>query len=181
MNFNTSIPLTKVFIKASNLSEEQGFFEGYWYGVTSIPGNVLMCSVMLENGANWNRLPIHWLKTSTASETDLEPKFAQLYDCFSYEIQCIEYQFLAGQRVKLLDLGVLGNYLFTIDSVDKGKGGFAQFPGQEKNHHIIELDTGVIVVRPNNYLQFVDKALYKVQKEMPQFKRLEQHFSCEKK
>lgn len=172
MKFNADIPLHRVYIAKSNFGlTESGFFEAYWYGVTSIAGRSIGAHVTLENGANWTRVPIHWLTHKPVVYG--KPEYIQPWDCFGYQIEVNRFPFLRDQDVKLLDKDVKGIYSFTIDWADpEGTSPFAEYPEQHKQMHVILGQDGLIYLRPNNMLQFRDKALYTLDKDLPRFKAI---------
>lgn len=183
MNFNQNTPLTQVYIipKYLGLSSTEPI-PGYWYGITSIPGRMLGCHVMLENGANWARLPLHALLHENIA-INIDPQEIQKWDCFSYDIQVIRFNFLRDQPVQLLDdPDIKGRYLFTIDSADiQGAAPFSEFVEQHKTFTVIACDDGTIRTRPNNMLRWLDQALYDTKEPLPAFTAQTQVFRAENK
>lgn len=172
MNFNQNIPLTQVYVIPEYLGlSSVDLIPAYWYGVTSVPGRMLGCHIMLENGSNWARLPLHSILNKNQI-TYKNPNEIQKWDCFGYDIQVIRFNFLRDQAVQLLDLPELkGRYLFTIDSCDpQGIAPFAEFPEQHKTFTIVACEDGTIRSRPNNMLRWLDPALYNVSEKLPSFK-----------
>lgn len=182
MNYN--IPLTRVSIISSVLTsntEDQTTVPAYWYGVSLIPGRVIGCHVMLNNGANWARLPITALRGNDVEEAgpDVAPKAAQIYDCFGYTGNVVQYEFLRGQVAKFIDDKEIEAawYLFTIDY--EAGGPFSEDPEQHKQHHVFECSDGTIRARPNNFIRWVDPALYTPFSEPPKYRRINKIWSAE--
>lgn len=179
MNFNVNIPLTKVYIKPDFLGLTGNNLPGYWYGITSIPGRGIGCHVMLESGANWARLPLNSLLHKDVQIETVDLKQIQMWDCFSYDIQCIRFNFLREQPIIFLDNNLKGNYLFTVDSIDsEGGSPFSEFPEQHKTFTICSMKDGTIRSRPNNMIRWIDNALYN-NIELPKFKRIDKIFKAE--
>jgi hypothetical protein len=173
-NSTVDIPLTKVYVDNKHLGLSEGSTEAYWYGITSIPGRQFLCHVMLYNGSNWYGLPLSSLSINGKGWSELRQ--SQAYDCFSYDVACIRFTFLRDQRAKTG--GEEGTYLFTVVSHDTdGHAPFAEYPEQAKTFTFLALDSGGIVCGPNNYIDWLDKALYdNVGSQKPQYQRLDKVF-----
>lgn len=168
-NSTVNIPLTKVYVKNKYLGLKEGFTEAYWYGITSVPGRQFLCHVMLYNGSNWYGLPISSLSSNNNYWLD-NVADAQAYDCFSYDVCSIRFDFLRDQRASIK--GYKGTYMFTIVSHDvDGKGPFAEFPEQTKTFTFLALDIGPIICGPNNYIDWVDNSLYDMG-DKPKYERI---------
>jgi hypothetical protein len=177
-NSTVNIPLTKVYIDNKYLGLADGCTEAYWYGITSVPARQFLCHVMLYNGSNWYGLPLASMSTKPSHSGTIAE--AQAYDCFSYDISYIRFNFLRDQRAKILSSE--GTYLFTIISHDNdGHAPFAEFPEQAKTFTFIALDDGRITCAPNNYITWIDKALYDEDvASQKQYKRLDTVFRSQK-
>lgn len=166
---NANIPVTKVWVRNEYLFNfEQGhgeWTEGYLHSITSIKGNAMLFQVLLNNGANFNYLPISAFAASQgAPEQSYET--LEIWDCFSYNINVIKFDLLAGlkTRVFLKDSNLYyGTYQFTFDwahsdpnTVDTT---LAHFPEERKSAHFIQLDNGNFCMTPNNRTQFFDQSL----------------------
>jgi len=181
MNSTVDIPLQRVYVRNEFLgSNLTGLTPGYWHSVTSVPARAFTCHVVLDNGAHWAGIPIHAIVTKPdASAIDLS--VAQSYDCFSYDVQVVRHTFLRDQLVSCLKTKVKGRYLFTIHSVDPlGKAPFAEFPEQYKTFTFIETEAGNIIARPNNYIRWIDPALYDTTEKVPAYERIKEIYRSEK-
>jgi hypothetical protein len=140
-------------------NEEVGFGYGQFtkavvFGFRAEPGRVPMFQVMLENGAQWARVPIHMLVSQPCSPLPLE--LTCWWDCYGYEFSIISFPFLKEHRVEAIGRDKKhrkGTYLFTIDWM---KTGWSEIPDQHKNHHVIVLDSGQWIAYPNNRLIWSD-------------------------
>lgn len=179
MNSTVNIPLTKVYVNNKYLGLEDGITPGYFYGITSIPGRQFLCHVMLEDGSNWYGLPLNALNTKNSTNIEEDLILSQAYDCFSYSIDVIRFDFLRDQQASIQ--GNLGRYMFTIISLDpNGRAPFSEFPEQAKTFVFIELNDGRIVTGPNNYIRWLDKSLYDFTIETPKYKRIDKIYRSDK-
>lgn len=177
LHSTVNIPLTKVFVKNSHLGLGEGYTEGYWYGITSIPARQFLCHVMLYNGSNWYGLPLSALSINEYPR-QLSLSETQAYDCFSYDVSCIRFDFLRDQRVKT-KVGE-GIYLFTVVSHDtEGNAPFAEYPEQTKTFLFIALDEGNMIAYPNNYVEWTVPSLYNKEGSFPKYKRISKIYRSE--
>lgn len=158
MNFLVDTPYTPAWVRNEFLfNQERGhgeFTECMVFGFRAEPARVPMFQVMLENGAQWARIPIHALCSKPCPEMALP--LVVWWDAFSRNCQVKEVAFLRNHRVKAIGRdGVqrLGTYLMTVFWCD---GGWSEIPDQSKDHHIIMLDTGQWIAYPNNRLLWYD-------------------------
>jgi hypothetical protein len=127
---------------------------GVVHTVVCIEGRALSFNILLDNGANYSRAPIHALRlTETAPEGNLTEQ--QPWDCLADTCQVYESPVLTGLRVTMKN-GKQGVCLFTIDYPATG---WAALPDQHKEHHLIHGDDGLLYAMPNNYLCWHEKAL----------------------
>lgn len=176
---SVSIDLQRVYVSSEilGLPGNVVFVKGYWYGVTSIPGRQLGCHVMLENGANWTRIPVKFLRTKPEYVPEhISEKLVQPWDCFGYTVEYQRFPFLRDMRVKLLDRPKahdVGRYMFTLDWTDpNGEAPFAEFPEQHKQAHVIACDDGTVKLRPNNMLRWLDTALFDLKEPLPRYRAI---------
>jgi len=179
---NYDIPMTRAWVPNSFLTggQEEGYTPAYWYAVSLIPDRIIGCHVMLSNGANWARLPIHILAASPTPTFDPEPHQSQKFDCFSHYGQVNRYNFLRGQMAEAVNKSWQGEYLFTIDYADPhGSAPFSEDVEQHKQHHIFKGSHGRFVAVPNNLIRWIDASLYEPFDELPPYRRLTKLFSAE--
>lgn len=167
-----------------NLQDHFGEYEHCSvFGVTSMPARAITFTCMINNGSQVARLPISAFCWKECEPQPLE--VLQLWDCFSYNLTCVSYDYLKGLRVssflkdkKWYD----GEYMLTLDwygspyAEDPGEGGF-------KTAHIIKLDTGNFAAQPNNRIcwyepSFITKP-YKDSESKPDYKVNEHTWKCE--
>jgi hypothetical protein len=149
------------------------------FGFRAEPGCVPMFQVMLDNGAQWARVPIHMLVSKSCEELPIET--ICWWDCYGYDFSIIAFPFLKDHQVEAIDPdGVfrMGNYLFTVDWM---KTGWSEIPDQHKNHHIIALASGQWIAYPNNRLIWHDKSWITPLTERPKnWRSPTQTYSAEK-
>lgn len=132
------------------------YFPCIVFGVTSIPARAITFTCLLDNGAQVARLPISAFCWRPCDEQSLE--VLELWDCFSYNIACVEYDYLKSTRVTtyLKDRQKYeGEYMFTLDWYGSK---FAEEPGETgfKTAHILKLDNGNFAAQPNNRICWHD-------------------------
>lgn len=136
-----------------------GFEPCVWFGVSSTPGRMWGCHVMLECGAIYRNVPPHFLAFSE-TPADWREEYAQEWDCYGAQFALHEYTFLQNIeycRVKIRDRGeATGRYLFTAIPLNDG---FSQEPAQSKEFKFIRCeDVERLTIQPTNRILFVDKS-----------------------
>jgi hypothetical protein len=181
---NADCPRFECYVRAEFLHAfETGYGEyvpGICHSVTSLAGHALGFNVLLNNGAHIGRLPIHALAHKTPAEASWIWQL-QLWNCFSYNVAVIEYEYLQEMRCKAwltdgLERG--GHYMFTVDyfgSADSESAG----DGGWKCHHVIALDDGRFAALPNNRLCFYEPALVTPFTDKPGYKTMPRTWNVE--
>jgi len=155
MPLNVNIPAFYCQLRREYLYDLQshiGEFEPVWViGASSIPGRAIGFHIITERGAQIDRLPITALAHRVGAH-QLPLDHLELWDCFSYYMDVIEYENIRNLRVRaLLKDGSMhwGIYQFTFDwygapmAEDPGEGG-------HKSAHFLALDNGCYAALPNN-------------------------------
>jgi hypothetical protein len=163
MFINDNIPYFKAYVRKEyvhNFEKGHGeFLEAWVFGATAMEGRVLSFSVLLDNGAQWARLPIQAIVFK--KDAPIVPlRFIQPWDCASYHLSVIKYNYLRNMPVKVLMADgsiVRGHYMFTVDyAID-------QF-GENDEHkctHLIQAENGLLLGQPNNRCLWADAILTK--------------------
>jgi hypothetical protein len=182
-----NIPLQYCLLRKEYLYDLKDGFGEYEqcsvFGITSIPSRAITFTCMLNNGSQVARLPISAFCWKEVEPQSLE--VLQLWDCFSYDLTCVEYDYLKGLRVSafLKDKNWYdGEYGFTLDwygsptAENPGEGGF-------KTAHIIKLDNGNFAAQPNNRLCWYEPSFivnpYKELESKPSYKVNTHVWKCE--
>jgi hypothetical protein len=128
--------------------EGQNEFEKCWvFGITSMENRCLMFNIKLENGAIWDRIPVHALVfDKKAPNYSLE--IIQPYNCSSYNFTVLSYKFLENKTVNILSpiKNLIGKYLFTIDYAESGQSESIE----HTQTHLIRTNDGLLLAQPNN-------------------------------
>jgi hypothetical protein len=189
---NTNIPPIECYIRKEYLYNfQKGHDElvvGTAFSVKSIQGHALLFQVMTDIGAVYDKVPISALVPFDQPKAKHLPfHVLQLWDCFSYNIECIQYMFLKGKRcMVMLKNGERkeGIYRFTFDWNGDGSKmlptGFSEEPSQHKSCHIIELYDGYFCGYPNNRILWNEPSMVEKPFEIiPDYKVNMQKFHCE--
>lgn len=171
MYLNANAPYFPALVRNEFLYNfEQGhgeFTPCYVFGACAMEGRSLTFHLLLETGAQWARMPIHGIVFSKTAPP-LELKYVQPWDCPSYHLAVIRYDYLRQSPVKVL-LGngetIRGNYLFTVDYADAP---FAE-NDEHKCTHLIRTEDGLLIGQPNNRCLWGDAILTKPDK-MPDYR-----------
>ena len=128
-----------------------------WFGLTSTPGRMWGCTVMLESGAVYRNLPPHALAFSMHPEEPWGVGDAQTWDCYGTDFSVVEYPYLAGLRclVKAGDNESMGQHLFSVAPVGDG---FSAVPEQAKEFHFIRLDSTRLCDVPTDRVVYEEKS-----------------------
>jgi len=130
-----------------------GTTAGIWHGVYCRPGQILMCHVLLESGANWSGLPIHALSISNNFQygsNELMPWAAMGEDLdifYSKYLEGLECETRESISEKGRHTGIIIDW----------KDGFSRYPQEHKPLNVIELRTGQFAMLPNNFILYKDK------------------------
>ena len=156
---NVDIPYFSCYMRKEflyNLTKGHGEFEPcVVFAVCSIEWRALLFHVLLKNGAQYARVPLHALVHKKEA-----PKFEldelQTYDCMSYDAVVTEFDYLENMRAVVFMKGgqeEKGRYMFTIDWYGNVP---SEAPDIHKNCHIFALDNGCYAAQPNNRIIWLD-------------------------
>jgi len=185
-----STPPIKVLVRREFMLDHQaghGEYElGVMISVRSIPGNVALFQVLLENGVLRDKLPIHALH-HVEHEHEHPFHHLQLWNCFSSNFNLVELQYISGLIVEVkLKSGkwARGRYLWTMQwGSDITHGidlSLAVDPAEHKSAHFIELDNGEYALQPNNRLRWFEPShVTKPYPEKPDYKVNTDEWNCE--
>lgn len=186
---NVNVPVWECLVRSEFLynfekpDDAPDFTPAIVVGAASIPGRALGFHVILDNGAQFGRLPVWALVHQEAPKPYLfrEADF-QLWDCPSEKCEVIVYDAIEGckARVRFSD-GSFGEgfYRMTFDwwgsATSEGAGDLGW-----KCAHLIELDTGTYTLQPNNRCQFQLREWTGPEfPAIPHYKTMQQTFSVE--
>ena len=142
------------------------FIPAVWFGLTSTPGRVFGCTVMLESGAVYRNLPAHAIAFNNEPKGEWTERDAQTWDCYGWDWSATEYSFLRGLECKVMAGGKehLGEYLFTVSPVGDG---FSAYPEQAKEFNFVRLKSGHLTIQPTNHTVFRERSFTDNKLEFP--------------
>ena len=157
---NENIHPLEVWVKSEFVTDDKisgELYKGVTFAIASIDGRVLMFHVELETGAVYGRVPIQALLWRKPVGVQLEMKELQIYDCMSYYVGAITYDFLSERRCNIWVPAKKeffpGLYHTTIDW---GFSSSSESPTIYKSAALILLDNGQIAAQPNNRIIWKD-------------------------
>jgi len=161
---NADIPPLKVLVHNRYLlndSEADGYEAGYAFAIQSYKGRALQFHVLLQSGAHFRHIPLHWLIHEPIALDTYDLELLQLWDCFSYKPVVKVFDFLRDYSCDAIlkdKTTVHGRYWFTVDWLpdsDECPGVLLQ-PDQNKCAHVILLTNGQVACLPTNRVAFKD-------------------------
>lgn len=167
MHLNSNFPLLKAFFRtefAYNLEKKGPLISCIIFGVASVPGRALGFHCMLENGAQFARMPLHAFRVGHSEGEDHTPLLSDLeaWDALSYDISCIQYAFLKNMACEYWVNGtwIKAQYFATLDFAENPErlSTFSEMPDEHKCAHILIREDGNIAAQPNNRIRWIDKA-----------------------
>lgn len=189
---SANIPIQTGYLDTSFLNNDLPNTTGEFipveiFSIVSIPRRCLMFNVMSEYGAQFARVPIHYLSNTKSLKNKYELDWLQLWDSFSYyfTIQRFEYIKNSSSYIILKDKNkCIGKYLFTIDwcNGEDYNLGYSEIAGGHKCAHIFWGENGQMFAQPNNRIVWRDSGAWissKIPEESKKWKVFGQEFSCE--
>jgi hypothetical protein len=169
-----NLPPKKVWVDKSYLTagEEDGWVEGYWVSVKSVPGSSFLFETYIpQMGALYDKLPISAFRGHIDDElySYSQLQSIQPWDCFGLGVAILEKNLLSGCEVeaRIPFMGkdpdaAKGTYLFTIDNyaTENPDLTFSHILPEHKSFNVIELETGQFALLPNNLVTFKVSSLY---------------------
>ena len=142
---------------------------------------------MSEFGAQFARVPIHYLSKTFEPQTNFELHWIQLWDCFSYYFSVHRFDYLknASAYMLLKDKSKhVAKYAFTIDwcNGEDYNLGYSEIANGHKCAHIFWGEGGQMFAQPNNRIVWRDSGAFigsSLPPESRTWKPFSQEFSCE--
>lgn len=153
---NIALPRHRyVWVRSEFINGEArpGMTRAAWVGLSSTPGRMLGCHVLLDSGALVLDLPLHALSVVEKPTANVTPRQAQGWDCFGWQMEAVEYPFLADVACRTIRDQFRGRYWFSVDWLGDG---YSMEPEQHKQLHVIATDIGPIIARPQDDVLFHD-------------------------
>lgn len=189
---SANIPLQIAYLDVSFLRNE---LPGYTtekipveiFSVVSIPRRCLMFNVMSEYGAQFARVPIHYLSNSEQPSTKYDLDWLQLWDSYSYYFGVTRFEYTKNSSAYILlkdKTKHICKYLFTIDwcNGEDYNLGYSEVAAGHKCAHVFWGEGGQMFAQPNNRIVWRDSGAWiskKITGESKKWKVFSQEFSCE--
>lgn len=156
---NSNIPFFKCLIRESYFTkrseDNDKFHNGYAFGVQSVSGKILTFHVMTDYGMLRSRVPISEIYIKEPIK-DIPYHYKQLWDCFGNEVSVVEFDYLKGNKCKVIlrDKSIVwATYMFTVDWYDNP---YSNEPTDYKCGHVLVSDDGYLLCMPNNRIIWKD-------------------------
>ena len=142
-------------------------------GITSVPSRAFYFSILCESGAQWARIPIHFLhhaRPDPERQWFWQAHDLQMWDAMGWEFSVVQYTYFREMACTFRTRSgkdIPARYWFTLDHTDNG---FSLCPSQHKCYHILLLDdgSGQIAAMPNNRVVWNDPSFCRG--ELPRYK-----------
>lgn len=189
---NANIPLQIAYLDTSFLCDSlpnttNEYIPVEIFSVVSIPRRCLMFNVMSEYGAQFTRVPIHYLSNIERPTSKYTLDWLQLWDCYSYYFSVQKYEYLKNSSAYIFlkdKKPETAKYLFTIDwcNGEDYNFGYSEVQGGHKLAHIFWGENGQMFAQPSNRCVFRDSGAW-ISKKLPEtskkWKVFTKEFSCE--
>lgn len=154
-----------------DLEEGHGnFTQCLAYGISALPGRAWGLSILLNNGAMVQHIPLHALTTKPDSDHSHPLDHLQVWSCYGYEFTTHSYSALSELPVKVYMKGGVwenGRYLFTASPYNDH---YSLTPDQHKHFNFVELDCGSIGAWPGNRMLVFDSSFVTMPTGRPKYR-----------
>ena len=189
---SASIPTQTAYLDTSFLEDSSPRKTGKWipvevFSIVSITRRCLLFNVMSECGAQFARVPIHYLSKTPDPKTNFELHWLQLWDSFSYYFTVQRFDYLKNASAYMLlkdKTKHVSKYIFTIDwcNGEDYNLGYSEISNGHKCAHIFWGEGGQMFAQPNNRIVWRDSGAFigsSLPPEAKTWKPFSQEFSCE--
>lgn len=157
------------------------------FSIVSIPRRCLMFNAMSEYGAQFSRIPIHYLSNNDNPKSKYPLDWLQLWDSFSYYFSICRFDYLknGSAYIRLKDQKKeVAKYLFTIDWCNgpDHEYGYSEIAGGHKLAHVFWGENDQMFAQPSNRIIWRDSGAWisqKLPEESKDWKVFGKEFSCE--
>jgi hypothetical protein len=189
---SANIPTQIGYLDASFLNNEEPrttdeYIPVEIFSIVSIPRRCLMFNVMSEFGAQFARVPIHYLSSIERPTSKYSLDWLQLWDSYSYYFIIQRFEYLKNGTAYMLlkdKTKEVAKYLFTIDwcNGEDYNFGYSEIAAGHKCAHIFWGENGQMFAQPNNRIVWRDSGAW-IGKSLPSeskdWKVFAKEFSCE--
>lgn len=138
------------------------------YGLSALPGRAWGVSVMLNNGAMVQHVPLHALTFDTETKHTHPLDHLQVWSCYGWNFATHAYDALKEMPCKVYMKGLWenGRYLF---SAAPYADHFSLTPDQHKHFNFVRLDCGAIGAWPGNRMLMFDSSFVHLPEDKPKY------------
>lgn len=189
---SANIPVQIAYLDASFLKNEDPNYTSEKipveiFSVVSVPRRCLMFNVMSEYGAQFARVPLHYLSNTERPTTKYDLDWLELWDSYSYYFNVTRFDYTKNSSAYILlkDKSMhVAKYLFTIDwcNGEDYNLGYSEVAAGHKCAHVFWGEGGQMFAQPNNRIVWRDSGAWiskKLPDESKKWKVFGKEFSCE--
>jgi hypothetical protein len=138
------------------------------YGLSALPGRAWGISLMLNNGALVQHVPVHAITFAPENVHNHPLDHLQIWSCYGWEFSTHVYGALEEMPVKAYMKGSweVGRYLFTAAPYGDH---FSSAPDQHKHFNFIHLECGALAALPGNRMLVFDSSFVEFERERPSY------------
>ena len=138
------------------------------YGLSSLPSRAWGISILLDNGALVQHIPLHALTFNPDSPHNHPLDHLQIWSCYGWDFATHEYDALRELPLKVYLKGAWekGRYLFTAAPYGDA---YSLTPDQHKHFNFVKLDCGAIGAYPGNRMLMFDSSFVELPDEKPRY------------
>jgi hypothetical protein len=138
------------------------------YGLSSLPGRAWGLSLLLNNGAMVQHVPVHAITFDPSTTHNHPLDHLQIWSCYGWDFVTHEYDALKEMPVKVYMKGQweIGRYIFTAAPYDDH---FAMCPDQHKHFNFVQLECGALGAFPGNRMLVFDSSFVEFEPERPSY------------
>lgn len=189
---STNIPVQIAYLDTSFLKNEDPNYASERipveiFSVVSVPRRCLMFNVMSEYGAQFARVPLHYLSNTERPTTKYDLDWLELWDSYSYYFNVTRFDYTKNSSAYILlkDKSMhVAKYIFTIDwcNGEDYNLGYSEVAAGHKCAHVFWGEGGQMFAQPNNRIVWRDSGAW-ISKKLPdqskKWKVFSKEFSCE--
>ena len=139
------------------------------YGLSALPSRAWGISVMLENGAMVQHVPVHALTFDPKSHHNHPLDSLQIWSCYGWDFSTHEYDYLKEMPCRVYTKGEweIGRYLFSAAPYGDL---YSSTPDQHKHFNFVRLDCGALAAIPGNRMLMFDSSFVTLPTSRPKYR-----------
>ena len=140
------------------------------FGLSALPSRAWGISLLLDNGALVQHIPLHALTFSNPAEHFHPLDHLQVWSCYGWDFATHEYGALSEMPVKVyLKSGIWENGVYLFTAAPYGDM-YSSAPDQHKHFNFVKLDCGRLVASSGNRMLVNDSSFVKLASERPKYR-----------